>query len=82
MYFEFRLTSETGFDQFGSLFGQVTIGDGDSKEVCEMNLPGARHIRNSAMKPIAGLTRWRLVGSCKDGCVVSLMAWDIQNENE
>lgn len=83
IWFYFRVASERGFTQFGSLFGQVTIGDDDSKEIHEMNLPGVRINRNSELKCNTAETKtWHLVAACKDGCVLSLLGRDIGNENK
>lgn len=75
--FDFRLASANGFEQFGSLFGQVTIDSGDNREIYEMNLPGVRINRKLDVKP---REIWQLMASCKDGCVVSMLAQRIENE--
>lgn len=75
--FDFRLASANGFEQFGSLFGQVTIDSGDKREIYEMNLPGVRINRKLDVKP---REIWHLMASCKDGCVVSMLAQRIENE--
>lgn len=78
-----RRASDNGFDQFGSLFGQVTIKHGDSKEVLEMNLPGVRQSRFLDEKSFSEPPKsWSLVAACKDGFVVSLSAQDIEIQNK
>lgn len=85
MFFKFRLTSGKGFDQFGSLFGQVFINDNISKEIFEINLPGARMVRNVKYDQRAmndSLKTWTLVGTCKDGFVITLSAKEIENQSK
>lgn len=79
----FRLTSERGFDQFGSLFGQISIDNKGTKEIHEINLPGVRMSRILEEKSIeADLKTWHLMASCKNGLVILLSARDIKNENK
>lgn len=75
-----RLSSDEGFDQFGSLFGQVILKNGDSKDTIELNLPGVRTSRSLDMKTTKLIPgTWSLVAACKDGLVVSLSARNIEN---
>lgn len=68
--FFFRLASNTGFDQFGALFGQVNIDD-EMKSVYELNLPGIRQVREPTELKRDG-DDFSLIGVCKDGFVLSL----------
>lgn len=77
----YRLAFGEGFDQFGSLFGQVIIGNDDSKNIFEMNLPGVRLSRSSKEKITKLVPKtWSLVAACKDGLVISLKARAIENQ--
>lgn len=76
-----RLAFEEGFDQFGSLFGQVIIENDDSKNIFEMNLPGVRLSRSSKEKITKLVPKtWSLVAVCKDGFVISMKAREIENQ--
>lgn len=78
----FRLTTDDGFDQFGSLFGQVTIERDASKDVFEMNLPGmrkVRHVKENQTTVYQSLESWKIIGVCKDGFVFTLSAKEIDN---
>lgn len=79
--FHCRFATDQGFDQFGSFFGQVSIGNGDNKDVFELNLPGvrmSRHLNEKIAKsPSKELS---LMGACKDGMIVLLSGREIENE--
>lgn len=83
IFYQLRLTSGEGFDQFGSLFGQVSINDDISKEIIELNLPGVRMVRDvkdDQRTMNDSLKTWTLVGTCKDGFVLTLSAKEIGNQ--
>lgn len=78
-----RLFADKGFDQFGSLFGQVIIDNGDTKETFELNLPGVRTSRRLDEKITNDPKHmWSLMVACKDGFIVSLSAREVENENK
>lgn len=65
------------------MFGQVTIDSAGSKEIHEINLPGARISRDLNEKfSETDAETWCLMASCKNGLVVSLSARDIENEKK
>lgn len=39
------LRLESGFDQCGAMFGQITVDDGTERQAVEVNLPGVRRVR-------------------------------------
>lgn len=78
-----RSSDGHGFDQFGSLFGQVILKNGDdAKVVIEMNLPGVRRSRNHLDENLCNEEQKTIsfLASCKDGLVLTLSAQDIENE--
>ena len=61
----------------------MTIENGDSKDVFELNLPGARMVRRLDEKITNDPhTTCSLMAACKDGFIVSLSARDVENENK
>lgn len=83
IYIRCRLASDEGFDQFGSLFGQVILNNVDSKDTFEMNLPGVRTSRSLDVKTTKLVPKtWSLMAACKDGLVLSLSARSIENNDK
>lgn len=73
-----RSQAENGFDQFGSLHGQLTIEHEHAKDVTAFNLPGARVVRNAS--PIqANDDVHSMIGVCRDGLVYTLHARNVAN---
>lgn len=72
-----------GFDQFGSLFGQVhldVVGDGPNTETTttELNLPGLRQRRWTSYDQEKVRRSCSIVGCCADGSVYVLGAYSLE----
>lgn len=73
-----RSRTENGFDQFGSMYGQLTIEDEHAKDVTELNLPGARVVRS--LSPIQqNADVHSMIGVCRDGLVYTLHGRNVAN---
>lgn len=66
----FRFIAQFGFDQYGSLFGQIVIDNDVSKDVIELNLPGIRFWRELSRS--LTLNAFSIIGVCEDGLAFSI----------
>lgn len=76
------MINDIGFDQFGSLFGEITLHNDTSNDVVEINLPGMRFVREiieDQLTELRSLNKWKIIGVCKDGLVFTLLAKDVEN---
>lgn len=66
----FRFIAQFGFDQYGSLFGQIVIDNDVSKDVIELNLSGIRFCRELSRSSTSNV--FSIIGVFKDGLVFSI----------
>ena len=73
---------DSGFDQFGSFFGHITIENDNGKNAIEFNLPGVRIVRdNQKQTQQANDDICSMVGVCRDGVVYTLHGKKVANHH-
>lgn len=71
-----------GYDQFGSMLGEVFVGRGENQEQMEINLPGMRQRRWELKNKCSQIERNEITGVFRDGMVINLITFSGKGEKQ